>query len=83
MVYHMSIAMDPMVRYLKCKKILYFHNITTPEMLIGDDALGLRERCSVGMYDLWGTHLYFDYAITSSNYSKEILIKHNWSADRV
>ena len=33
--YHLSVRMDPLLQFVKCRKILVFHNITYPELLVG------------------------------------------------
>ena len=45
-LYHVALSVDPLVSYLKCKKILVFHNITDPELLIGAGLQQMRDWCS-------------------------------------
>ncbi len=80
--YHLYTAMDPLVPRLKCKKVLVFHNITTPELLIGTDN-STRVQCAAGLYDAAKTCGYFDYAIVFSEYSKRCLIEMGWEADKI
>lgn len=82
-LYHVALSVDPLVSYLKCKKVLVFHNITDPELLIG---LGLREMrnlCSAGLYDIRGLSKYFDSAIVFSEYSKRTLVESGWNAEKI
>lgn len=76
-LYHLAFVMDPMVRYLPCKKILLYHNITTPELLVGTEEKS-RIYCAAGLYDAADTYKYFDAAIADSEYSRQNLISMGW-----
>lgn len=82
-IYHLSLNVDPMVKFLKCRKILYFHNITDPELLIGNGLDEFRLKCSAGLYDTQRTALYFEAAIAASEYSKKILINAGWDSSKI
>lgn len=77
-LYHVALSVDPLVSYLKCKKILVFHNITDPELLIGAGLQQMRNWCSAGLYDVRGLSQYFNSAIVFSEYSKKTLIESGW-----
>jgi len=78
LLYHLSFRVDPLVRYINCKKILVFHNITEPDLFIGKGVEIARLNCAAGLYETQKTHEYFDKAIADSQYNKEILIKSGW-----
>ena len=82
-MYHLSVRIDPLLYFVKCKKILIFHNITTPELLIGFDVEGPRLDCEAGLYELKKTPVYFEYAIAASDYSKKLLIEYGWDTNRI
>jgi len=77
-LYHVALSVDPLVSYLKCKKILVFHNITDPGLLIGAGLQQMRNWCSAGLYDIRGLSQYFNAAIVFSEYSKKTLMKSGW-----
>ena len=81
-LYHFAFLMDPMVKYLECRKVLVFHNITSPELLEGVDE-DKRLLLSAGWYDAAKTAGYFDMAITFSEYSKKCLIDMGWKAEKI
>ncbi|HBI61547.1 MAG TPA: hypothetical protein DDY31_10110 [Lachnospiraceae bacterium] len=80
--YHLALLMDPIVKYLDCKKVLVFHNITEPELLVGTEEED-RIRCSAGLYNAARTADYFDYAIAFSEYSRKCLIEMGWKKEDV
>lgn len=80
--YHFALLMDPIIKYLKCKKVLIFHNITEPELLVGTEEED-RIRCSAGLYDAAKTADYFDFAITFSEYSKKCLMEMGWKKESI
>lgn len=82
-LYHVALSVDPLVSYLKCKKILVFHNITDPELLIGAGLQQMRNWCSAGLYDVRSLAKYFEAAIVFSDYSKRTLIESGWNADTI
>lgn len=82
-MYHLSVRMDPLLSFVNCKKVLVFHNITTPELLIGFDIESLRIDCEAGLYELRKTTECFDYAIAFSDYSRKTLIDHGWNDDKI
>lgn len=82
-LYHVALSVDPIVKYLKCKKVLVFHNITDPELLIGAGLQQMRILCSAGLYDVRGLSGYFESAIVFSDYSKATLIKGGWETERI
>ena len=82
-LYHVAVSVDPLVTYLRCKKILVFHNITGPEFLIGPGLQGIRRNCSAGLYDIRGLAKYFDSAIVASDYSKRTLVESGWTEDKI
>lgn len=82
-LYHVALSVDPLVKYLKCKKIMVFHNITDPELLIGAGLQQMRNWCSAGLYDIRGLSEYFESAIVFSDYSKRTLVESGWSEDRI
>lgn len=82
-MYHLSVRIDPLLYYIKCKKILVFHNITTPELLVGFDVEGARLDCEAGLYELDKTSKYFDYALVFSDYSRDFLVEHGWNVDKI
>lgn len=82
-LYHVALSVDPLVNYLKCKKILVFHNITDPELLVGSGLQQMRNWCSAGLYDVRGLSQYFDSAIVFSNYSKRTLVNSGWSEKQI
>lgn len=82
-LYHVALSVDPLVSYLKCKKILLFHNITDPELLIGAGLQQIRNGCSAGLYDVRSLSKYFDSAIVFSDYSKKTLVDCGWDEKKV
>lgn len=82
-LYHLSVRMDPFLQYVNCKKVLVFHNITTPELLIGFNIESLRIDCEAGLYELSKTVECFDYAIAFSDYSRNTLIEQGWNDDKI
>lgn len=80
--YHFALLYDPFVKRLPCKKILVFHNITEPELLIGFDE-ETRVKCCAGKYDLCETSDCFDYSIVFSKYSMKCLCDNGWNKDKV
>lgn len=82
-LYHVALSVDPIVKYLKCKKVLVFHNITDPELLIGAGLQQMRNWCSAGLYDVRGLSDYFEFAIVFSDYSKGTLINSGWKKERI
>lgn len=81
-IYHLAYVMDPLVKYLPCKKILMFHNITTPDFFDGIEE-NMRRCCSSGLYDTRNIEPYFECAIAFSEYSKQILLKSGWSSNKI
>lgn len=75
--YHLALLMDPIIKYLKCRKVLIFHNITEPYLLEGADE-EKRLWSSAGLFDTANTADYFDMAITFSEYSKKCLMDMGW-----
>ena len=82
-LYHVALSVDPLVSFLKCKKILVFHNITDPELLIGSGLQQMRNWCSAGLYDIRTLSKYFEAAIVFSEYSKNTLIESGWTEDYI
>lgn len=82
-LYHVSLSVDPLVTYLRCKKVLVFHNITDPELLIGPGLQWLRNSCSAGLYDIRNLVEYFDSAIVASDYNKRTLIENGWIEKKI
>ncbi len=82
LVYHFALEMDPLIKKIRCKKILVFHNITNPELLEGFDN-EMRHLCSTGWYDLRKTAWIFDEAIVFSKYSASCLIETGWRIDKI
>jgi len=80
--YHLALLVDPVIKHLKCRKVLVFHNITLPELLEGSD-----EECriwaSAGWYDTARTADYFDAAVTFSEYSKKCLTDLGWKPEKI
>ncbi len=75
--YHLALLTDPILKHLRCKKVLIFHNITEPDFLEGADE-EKRIWCSAGLFDTAKTADYFDKAITFSEYSKKCLMEMGW-----
>lgn len=75
--YHLALLTDPVLKHLRCKKVLVFHNITEPDLLEGTDE-EKRIWCSAGLFDTAKTMNYFDIAITFSEYSKKCLMDMGW-----
>lgn len=82
-LYHVALSVDPLVSYLKCRKILIFHNITDPKLLIGSGLQQMRNSCSAGLYDVRELSEYFDSAIVFSEYSKRTLVENGWNAHKI
>lgn len=82
-LYHVAVSVDPLVTYLRCKKVLVFHNITDPELLIGPGLQRVRNGCSAGLYDIRNLAKYFDSAIVPSDYSKRTLVENGWIEDKI
>ncbi|HBA67754.1 MAG TPA: hypothetical protein DCZ40_00110 [Lachnospiraceae bacterium] len=80
--YHLALLADPVVKHLKCRKVLVFHNITLPGLLEGTDEK-TRIEASAGWYDTAKTADFFDAAITFSAYSKDCLVRLGWKAEKV
>lgn len=59
---HLSLRADPLVRRLKCGKVLVFHNITEPELLEGAGGR-VQLYAAAGWYDVSRTREYFDAAV--------------------
>ncbi|HCT91257.1 MAG TPA: hypothetical protein DF613_07750, partial [Lachnospiraceae bacterium] len=76
--YQLALLADPVIKHLKCRKVLVFQNITDPELLEGTDG-ERRVLCSAGLYDAAKTAGYFDAAITCSQYSKKCLVDMGWN----
>ena len=81
--YHLSVRMDPLLQFIKCRKVLVFHNITYPELLIGLNLESLRMDCACGMYELNDTKNQFIEAIAFSEFSRNTLLAHGWKKERV
>lgn len=81
-LYHLALLADPVVKHLKCRKILVFHNITLPELLERTDEK-TRIEASAGWYDTAKTADFFEEAVTFSEYSKKCLISIGWKAEKV
>ena len=80
--YHLAFLYDPLVDRLPCKKVLVFHNITEPRLLVGFDEEA-RIKCSAGRCDFRKTAAVFDYAIAFSDYSVKNLLEVDWTESRV
>lgn len=80
--YHLALLMDPVVKHLKCRKVLVFHNITSPELLEGADE-EKRIWTSSAWYDAAKTADWFDVAVTFSEYSKKCLVSLGWEAGKI
>lgn len=83
LIYHFYLLYDENVKYLKCKKILMFHNVTDPDCLPGLENVEYRTRCKAGLYDTKLMHMHFDYAMVPSEYSRRMLINAGWDENRV
>lgn len=83
LLYHVALSVDPLVCFLKCKKIMIFHNITDPRLLLGSGLNQMRTMCSAGLYDIRCIADYFDLAIVFSEYSKSILVDSGWNKDNI
>lgn len=83
LLYHVALSVDPLVPYLRCKKILVFHNITDPDLLIGSGFQQMKNWCSAGLYDVGRISEYFQGAIVFSNYSKNTLVEMGWNAEKI
>lgn len=81
--YHVALSVDPLVSFLKCRKILVFHNITDPDLLLGKGLMELRMQCSAGLYDIGLILGYFDGAIAFSEYSKRVLVDRGWNGIKI
>lgn len=81
--YHLSVRMDPLLQFVKCRKVLVFHNITYPELLIGLNLDSLRMDCACGMYELNDTKNQFVEAIAFSEFSRNTLVAHGWEKERI
>lgn len=79
--YHLYTEIEPAIRFINCKKVLIFQNITTPELLDHDETM--RSACASGSWFVLNTHNYFDCAITFSEYSKSCLVQSGWEENRV
>ena len=82
-LYHVALSVDPLICYLKCRKIMVFHNITDPELLLGSGVKQMRELCSAGLYSIQGTAEYFERAIVFSQYSQLVLLKSGWEQSKI
>ncbi|HCT91259.1 MAG TPA: hypothetical protein DF613_07760 [Lachnospiraceae bacterium] len=80
--YHLALLADPVIKHLKCKKVLVFHNITEPDLLEGTDE-EKRIWCSSGLYDAARTAEYFDAAVTFSEYSRKCLVEMGWRPENI
>ena len=78
--YHASLNIDPLIKYLRTRKILVFHNITFPEFFEGYDAR-LRTLAAAGWYDISQISEYFERVVTFSEFSKECLMKAGWDSE--
>lgn len=47
-IYHLALTVDPMLRYLKCRKILAFQNITDPRLFRERGLDELRMQAAIG-----------------------------------
>ena len=81
--YHVALSVDPLICYLKCRKILIFHNITDPQLLLGSGLAQMRTACSAGLYDIQGIADYFESAIVFSKYSLNVLVKSGWDENKI
>ena len=81
-LYHFARLMDPLIKNLKCNKVLIFHNITEPELLAGTDEEE-RMRCAIGLYDAAKTAGYFDLSVAFSEYSRKCLLSLGWQAENI
>ena len=81
--YHVAVDVEPFIRYMKCKKIMVFHNITDPNLMIGSGFEEIRVRCAAGLYEIRTIDHLFDAAIVFSDYSKRTLIESGWNADKI
>lgn len=82
-LYHVALSVDPLISYIKCKKIMIFHNITDPELLLGTGLEDVRVSCSAGLYDVSRIAKYFQGAIVFSEYSKRILFECGWDKTNI
>lgn len=82
-LYHVALTVDPLICYLKCRKVLIFHNITDPQLLLGSGLAQMRTLCSAGLYDIQDTANNFERAIVFSKYSQDILVKSGWEESKI
>lgn len=80
--YHAALLIDPMVKYLKCRKVMIFHNITFPECFEGFDER-LRRETIRGWHDIGEISDFFECAVVFSEFSKECLIKEGWDEKKI
>lgn len=80
--YHLAFLYDPLIDKLPCKKVLVFHNITEPRLLVGFDEEA-RIKCSAGRCDFCKTASVFDYSIAFSDYSVKNLLEVGWTKPKV
>ncbi len=83
LLYHVALTVDPLICYLKCRKVLVFHNITDPQLLLGSGLAQMRTLCSAGLYDIQDTANYFERAIVFSKYSQDVLVKSGWEESKI
>lgn len=81
-LYHFAFLFDPVIKHLRCRKVLVFHNITSPELVEGVDDEN-RMLLSAGWHDAAKTAGYFDAAIAFSEYSRKCLVNMGWKAENI
>lgn len=66
----------------KCKKVLVYHNITPPKMLVKYD-VNLANACQLGLTQLAYMRNYFDICLADSEFNKQDLIKAGYLEDNI
>ena len=79
---NMGTILDPEIKKIPCRKILFFHNITTPSLVEdADGETGIL--LDAGYYQLRRWKDEFEYVITSSEYSKQVLVEAGYEKSRI
>ena len=81
-MYHAVSGVNPLIKTIRGRKVLVFHNISEPELLYDLDPVD-SDFCAKGLYEISRTAEYFDYAVAFSDFSKECLIKNGWKEDKI
>ena len=83
-MYHLCIGtpLNNEICLYKGIKVLVYHNITPPDLLIGFD-IPLAEACNDGLLELKDNLSFFDYSICDSEFNKKDLIKMGFSENKI